>query len=74
MIEILARKKFGQVLQRHVKLPYSDWWLSQKDPFILAKHPEILDEVVVEEAAEIVVKPEKKVAKSKKTTTKSKSA
>ena len=43
--EVLARKKMNQVLQRHVSLPYSDWWLSQKDPFILAKHPEVLDEV-----------------------------
>jgi nitrogenase molybdenum-iron protein alpha chain len=46
LIEILARKKFNQVLQRHVKLPYTDWWLSQKDPFILAKQPEILDDPV----------------------------
>ena len=45
LIEILARRKFSQVLQRHVKLPYTKWWLSQKDPFILAKHPEILDEI-----------------------------
>ena len=45
LIEILARKKFGQVLKRHVKLPYTEWWLSQEDPFILAKHPEIIDEV-----------------------------
>jgi nitrogenase molybdenum-iron protein alpha chain len=44
LIEILARKKFGQVLKRHVKLPYTEWWLSQEDPFILAKHPEIIDE------------------------------
>jgi nitrogenase molybdenum-iron protein alpha chain len=26
-----------------VTLPYTDWWLSQKDPFILAKRPELLD-------------------------------
>ncbi|MFV0529356.1 MAG: nitrogenase component 1 [Lachnospiraceae bacterium] len=44
LIEILARKKFNQVLKRHVELPYSDWWLSQKDPFILARQPEILEE------------------------------
>ncbi|GHU54665.1 nitrogenase [Clostridia bacterium] len=44
LFEILARKKFGQVLKRHVKLPYTDWWLAQEDQFILAKHPEILDE------------------------------
>ena len=44
VLEVLARKKMNQVLKRHVELPYSDWWLSQKDPFILAKHPEVLDE------------------------------
>ena len=44
VIEVLARKKMNQVLQRHVSLPYTDWWLNQSDPFILAKHPEILDE------------------------------
>ncbi|MDR1135933.1 MAG: nitrogenase [Clostridiales Family XIII bacterium] len=44
LIGILARKKFNNVLKRHVSLPYTDWWLSQEDPFILAKHPEILDE------------------------------
>jgi nitrogenase molybdenum-iron protein alpha chain len=44
VLEVLARKKMNQVLKRHVKLPYSDWWLGQKDPFILAKHPEVLDE------------------------------
>ncbi len=44
IIEILARKKFNAVLKRHVSLPYSKWWLNQKDPFILAKNPEILDE------------------------------
>ncbi len=50
LIEILARKKFNQILKRHVKLPYTDWWLNQADPFILARHPEILDE---EETKEI---------------------
>lgn len=49
VLEILARRKLNQVLKRHVSLPYSDWWLSQKDPFILAKHPEILDESDKEE-------------------------
>lgn len=48
IIEVLARKKMNQVLQRHVSLPYSDWWLSQKDPFVLARHPEILDEATEE--------------------------
>ncbi len=46
LIEILSRRKFNQVLARHVKLPYTDWWLKQEDPFILAKHPEILEEPV----------------------------
>ncbi|WP_010238249.1 nitrogenase component 1 [Clostridium arbusti] len=44
LIEVLAHKKFGENLKRHVKLPYTKWWLDQEDPFILAKHPEILDE------------------------------
>ncbi len=44
LLEVLAHKKFGQNLSRHVKLPYTKWWLDQQDPFILAKHPEILDE------------------------------
>lgn len=45
LLEVLAHKKFGQNLKKHVKLPYTKWWLEQEDPFILAKHPEILDEV-----------------------------
>ena len=44
ILDILARKKFNEVLKRHVSLPYSKWWLSQKDPFILAKDTHILDE------------------------------
>jgi nitrogenase molybdenum-iron protein alpha chain len=44
LIGILAKKKFNAVLKRHVELPYTDWWLSQEDQFILAKHPEILDD------------------------------
>ncbi|AGK97005.1 nitrogenase component 1 [Clostridium pasteurianum] len=44
LLEVLAHKKFGENLKRHVKLPYTKWWLDQEDPFILAKHPEILDE------------------------------
>jgi len=46
IIDILARKKFNQVLSRHVKSPYNEWWLSQKDPFLLAKKPEVLNERV----------------------------
>lgn len=43
---ILARKKFNQVLKRHVELPYTKWWVKQEDPFLLAKHPEVLDTVI----------------------------
>ncbi len=50
LLDILARKRFNQVLQRHVSLPYSDWWQSQEDPFILSRNPEILDEVLKEKA------------------------
>ena len=46
LLDILARKRFNQVLKRHVSLPYSDWWQSQDDPFLLSKHPEVLDEIV----------------------------
>ncbi|MDR2180642.1 MAG: hypothetical protein LBP21_10060, partial [Synergistaceae bacterium] len=44
LVGILARRKFGEVLKRHVSLPYTDWWLSQEDPFILAKQPEVWNE------------------------------
>jgi nitrogenase molybdenum-iron protein alpha chain len=44
LLDILARKKFNNVLKRHIKLPYTEWWLNQPDQFVLAKHPEILDE------------------------------
>ena len=46
LLDILARKRFNQILQRHVKLPYSEWWQSQDDPFILSKKPEIIDEAL----------------------------
>lgn len=46
LLDILARKKFNEVLSRHVKSPYNEWWLSQDDPFLLARHPEVLDERV----------------------------
>ncbi|PYG87373.1 nitrogenase molybdenum-iron protein alpha chain [Ruminiclostridium sufflavum DSM 19573] len=46
LIDILARKKFNGVLSRHVRSPYNAWWRSQEDPFLLAKHPEVLDERV----------------------------
>jgi len=44
LVGILARRKFNEVLKRHVPLPYTDWWLSQEDPFVLARRPELLDE------------------------------
>ena len=46
LLDILARKRFNQVLQRHVELPYTKWWQSQDDPFILSKKPEILDKAL----------------------------
>jgi nitrogenase molybdenum-iron protein alpha chain len=44
VLEVLARKKFNNVLSRHTSSPYTKWWLEQDDPFILARNPEILDE------------------------------
>ncbi|EKQ55541.1 MULTISPECIES: nitrogenase component 1 [unclassified Clostridium] len=46
LLDILARKKFNEVLSRHVNSPYNEWWLSQDDPFLLARHPEVLNERV----------------------------
>lgn len=37
ILDILAHKKFHLNLSVHTKLPYKQWWLDQKDPFILAK-------------------------------------
>ena len=42
---VIARTKFNQVLKRNVKLPYSDWWLAQDDPFYLTRHPEVLEDL-----------------------------
>jgi nitrogenase molybdenum-iron protein alpha chain len=42
---VIARTKFNQVLKRNVKLPYSDWWLAQDDPFYLTHHPEALEDL-----------------------------
>lgn len=44
ILEIMAHKKFHEDVKAHVKLPYTKWWLAQKDAYILARHPEILDE------------------------------
>ncbi len=49
LLDIVARKKFNQVLSRHTDLGYTNWWLSQKDPFILARKPELLNEPIHEE-------------------------
>jgi nitrogenase molybdenum-iron protein alpha chain len=43
LVGILARKKFNNVLKRHAELPYTPWWLSQEDPFLIARRPEILE-------------------------------
>lgn len=37
VLDILARKKFHKDLSSHVKLPYTKWWLQQRDPYILEK-------------------------------------
>ena len=37
ILDILAHKKFHLDLAAHTKLPYKQWWLDQKDPFVLAK-------------------------------------
>ncbi len=47
ILDILAHKKFHQDLKKHVKLPYTKWWLDQEDPYILAKQPEILNEKIM---------------------------
>ncbi|MCD8355328.1 MAG: nitrogenase [Clostridia bacterium] len=46
LLDIIARKKFNLVLQRHVSVPYTDWWVNQEDPFLLSHSPDALDEVV----------------------------
>jgi len=37
ILDILAHKKFHIDIAAHTKLPYKQWWLDQKDPFVLAK-------------------------------------
>jgi nitrogenase molybdenum-iron protein alpha chain len=37
IIGILARRRFSKNLAEHVRLPYSKWWLSQDDPYALAR-------------------------------------
>ncbi|AIQ63028.1 nitrogenase [Paenibacillus stellifer] len=43
ILDILAHKKFHDDLKKHAKLPYKQWWLDQQDPYILSKHPELID-------------------------------
>jgi len=42
ILDILAHKKFHEDLAAHVTLPYKKWWLDQKDPFLLAKEPDLV--------------------------------
>jgi len=42
ILDILAHKKFHDDIKEHVKLPYKKWWLDQSDPYVLARHPEII--------------------------------
>lgn len=44
ILDILAKKKFHNILKKHTKLQYTDWWLGQDDPYILAKDPKLLEE------------------------------
>ena len=44
ILEILSHKKFHDDIKAHVKLPYRKWWLEQRDPYILAKKPELIDD------------------------------
>ncbi|MCI1945155.1 nitrogenase component 1 [Clostridium luticellarii] len=37
ILDILAHKKFHQDLKEHVKLPYTKWWLAQRNPYVLLK-------------------------------------
>lgn len=37
ILEILAHKKFHEDLAENAELPYTDWWLNQEDPYVLAK-------------------------------------
>ena len=42
---VLARTKFNKTLQRHVRLPYNDWWFNQDDPFILTKDKSVFVDI-----------------------------
>ncbi|WP_019553683.1 nitrogenase component 1 [Propionispira raffinosivorans] len=43
ILDVLAHKKFHDDIKAHTKLPYKKWWLEQKDPYLLAKHPEVIN-------------------------------
>ena len=42
ILEILQRRKFHEDLSKHVKLPYTKWWLDQTDPYIVARNPRLI--------------------------------
>ena len=44
VLDVIAHRKFHEDLKEHVSLPYTSWWLKQEDPYILAKHPEQIEE------------------------------
>ncbi len=44
ILAIMQRKRFHQDLQKHIKLPYRQWWLDQKNPYILAEQPELIED------------------------------
>lgn len=44
ILDILAKKKFHEDLKKHTELQYTKWWLDQKEPYILAKDPKVLEE------------------------------
>lgn len=46
ILDVLAQKKFHQDLAAHVRLPYSKWWLAQKDPYILSRKSAVDAETV----------------------------
>ncbi|MDR0888037.1 MAG: hypothetical protein LBM39_02495 [Candidatus Methanoplasma sp.] len=46
ILAVLNRQRFYKDLAKHVRLPYSDWWVAQDDPNILSKHPELIWENV----------------------------
>ena len=45
LVGVLSRTKFNKTLQRHVRLPYNDWWFSQTDPFILSNDKNVFKEI-----------------------------